>query len=399
MRLKEYRFSENSLIRYLPHSIKQLLKMGRFWAQLCLDLPRCTVQLFVLRPRAEILLCIASPASIGGTELQVAKIGAFLMEQRRPVCILITGAFPSDKEHLFLARLKSRNIPYLYMGRLGPFFIRYTAYLLKQFQATSCHFFNPSSTSLIQAAKEANLKIFYWETGLPSPDPWWDPIRPFIQSIDCVVGISQTSLRQFCHLFPFKGQSAVCYSLIDPPVFPYKKKHASADELKIIYFGRIYHLKGIYVLLEAFRKLLLTHPFAQLTYVGEGPDKKNLLQQAVGLPIYLMNFEKKRSIYELLTDFDLFCLPSFSEGTPCSILEAMAVGLPIVSTKVGGIPELIEEGTSGLLVAPNDIMALTQALKLCAESPSLRQQLGARARLRYQNHFSSLENLSKICSL
>jgi colanic acid/amylovoran biosynthesis glycosyltransferase len=77
---------------------------------------------------------------------------------------------------------------------------------------------------------------------------------------------------------------------------------------------------------------------------------------------------------------DAFCLPSFAEGVPVVLMEAMATALPVVATRIAGIPELIEDGESGLLVAPARSDELADALTRLAGSPELRSQLGQRGR-------------------
>ncbi len=76
----------------------------------------------------------------------------------------------------------------------------------------------------------------------------------------------------------------------------------------------------------------------------------------------------------------MFCLPSHHEGVPLSVLEAMAAGVPVVATRVGGIPEVVEDGVSGLLVAPRDPAALELALRSVLEDPQLAQRLRAGGR-------------------
>ena len=81
-------------------------------------------------------------------------------------------------------------------------------------------------------------------------------------------------------------------------------------------------------------------------------------------------------------------LPSDSEGLPLSVLEAMAHGIPIVASNVGGIPEIIEHGTHGLLVPPANPMALAAAIRRLVEDPALRRDLGETARARASGEFS-----------
>lgn len=349
------------------------------------------------------LLCIDSPISVGGTEFQVNKFAEYLTQFGLQPLVVILGSVREKKKHLFLHRLKKHNIPYLFFGSLATsrssFLKKWVIRVLKNLQATHCHCFNPKSTLLAPLAKEAHLKVLYMETGLPAQDRWWAPLFPHLSSIDQLIAISQMSKDHFYSLFQYQGPSTIVYSLIDTPPAHLARKN-KAKELHIVYFGRIYHQKGVHVLLEAFRELLLHFPSSQLTFIGEGPDEKGLQQNAFGWNIqknvHFVGFKTKESLFEQLTGFNLFCLPSFTEGSPCSILEAMSMGLPILASSVGGIPELIEDGRSGLLVPPKDPKSLFDALLQLAKDPDLRETLGQNGLKRYQNTFAKQPNLLQL---
>jgi glycosyltransferase involved in cell wall biosynthesis len=89
-----------------------------------------------------------------------------------------------------------------------------------------------------------------------------------------------------------------------------------------------------------------------------------------------------------MQSLDLFVLPSFAEGTPNSVIEAMAAGLPVVATRVGGLPDLVTDQT-GILVDPGDAKALARALAQLANDRALRERMGHAARRRYELLFSS----------
>ena len=86
-------------------------------------------------------------------------------------------------------------------------------------------------------------------------------------------------------------------------------------------------------------------------------------------------------------DADVFCLPSFAEGIPVVLMEAMALGRPVVTTRIAGIPELVEDGVSGLLVAPGHVEELVEALEALATDPERRRELGERGRERVLAEF------------
>jgi glycosyltransferase involved in cell wall biosynthesis len=123
--------------------------------------------------------------------------------------------------------------------------------------------------------------------------------------------------------------------------------------------------------------------------VGTGPDRPQLEGEisALGLSDRVRLAGERHDIPELLATADVFVLPSRSEGLPVSVLEAMAAGLPVVASRVGGVPELVQDGKTGLLVEPGDPEQLAGALGRLAADRRLRHRLGARGRARAQQAF------------
>ncbi|MDP2933120.1 MAG: glycosyltransferase family 4 protein [bacterium] len=150
----------------------------------------------------------------------------------------------------------------------------------------------------------------------------------------------------------------------------------------VVTVADFYPAKGLYSLVEAAREVLKKFPDAVFVLIGRiGPDYKKV-KQAICQDRLAPNFI-------LLTDLpaaapylkaaDLFVLPSVKEGLPYVILEAAAAGLPIVATKVGGIPEIITDRSNGLLVPPADPKSLARAIDELLSSPELAQKFGRKA--------------------
>ena len=116
--------------------------------------------------------------------------------------------------------------------------------------------------------------------------------------------------------------------------------------------------------------------------MGAGPDDASLRQRVSqfddpGTVVFEgpVNHDRIRALYDAA---DLFCIPSFAEGIPIVLMEAMASGIPCVTTQIAGIPELIRTGIDGLLVAPSDLDGLTDALAALMDDQALRDRLSKR---------------------
>ncbi len=157
--------------------------------------------------------------------------------------------------------------------------------------------------------------------------------------------------------------------------------------------GTVAHLspeKGHRTLLEAAARVLSRFPDVHFILVGEGELMSTLKARVKELDIEKkVTFTGFRSDSEaLMKHFDIFCLPSISEGLSSAILVAMASSLPVVATQVGGIPELVVAGETGILVPPGDIAQLADGLCKVIESPQLQEKMGCAGRQRIEEQFT-----------
>jgi glycosyltransferase involved in cell wall biosynthesis len=150
--------------------------------------------------------------------------------------------------------------------------------------------------------------------------------------------------------------------------------------------------KGLSVLLEAMAHLKQEagKPICQLLIVGEGPAEEKLraLSEQFGIASHVVFAGKRRDIPHLLSLMDVFVLPSLYEGFGIAILEAMAAGKPVVASRVGGIPEFVVSGESGLLVQPGDSVALVAAIRRLLAQPEQAKALGRRGQQHVRKHYS-----------
>jgi glycosyltransferase involved in cell wall biosynthesis len=162
--------------------------------------------------------------------------------------------------------------------------------------------------------------------------------------------------------------------------------HGGGRPPRLITVGRLAAPKDPLTLVRALARV--HEPFTA-RIVGEGPDRPAVeaaIREA-GLVDTVELMGDRGDVPQLLADSDVFVLSSRSEGAPLSILEAMAAGLPVVASAVGGVPELVEDGVTGVLVPPEDPAALAAALVRLLADRELRRRLGCAGRERVRDRF------------
>lgn len=165
--------------------------------------------------------------------------------------------------------------------------------------------------------------------------------------------------------------------------------------------GRLVQLKNHHRMINVFAELKAEHPGLHLAIVGDGERRTALQAQvaSLGLQDSVTLLGHHPNVSQLLPAFDIFALPSQTEGLSIALLEACASELAIVATAVGGNPEIIKDGQTGLLVPPDDNTALAQSIRRLLDSPTLRRKLGQQAREWVSTHASdaALEEAYERC--
>lgn len=160
--------------------------------------------------------------------------------------------------------------------------------------------------------------------------------------------------------------------------------------------GRLESVKGQAYLLECLALLRDQGVAFRCVLIGDGPERDALVEQVARLQllesVWFAGF--RREVPAWLAAIDVLVIPSRWEGLPMALLEAMALGKPVVAHAVGGIPDVVRDGQEGLLVSPRHPEQMVQALARLLGDVPLRQQMGARAQARVRAHFSA-ESLSR----
>jgi glycosyltransferase involved in cell wall biosynthesis len=225
-----------------------------------------------------------------------------------------------------------------------------------------------------------------------------------------VVAVSEAAATVLRETYPAQAAKvSVIHNGIEPaaPARPREETRATlgldpSDPIPVgIIVARIDTLKGHDTLLHALAQLPLTTPPVTLLIAGDGAERAAMERLATELGITqqarFLGF--RTDVRDLLAASDFFVLPSRLEGLPLSVLEAMAHGLPVIATPVGGTPEVIPDPRYGLLTPVDDVPALAAVLARLASDPALRQELGEAGRRRVAEAFSFAAMTSRYDAL
>jgi glycosyltransferase involved in cell wall biosynthesis len=162
------------------------------------------------------------------------------------------------------------------------------------------------------------------------------------------------------------------------------------DDFVVLLVARLDYLKDHATALRTLHRVAAQRPNVRLVLAGEGPERTAIEQQIaeLGLGGQVRLLGLRKDVARLLKATDLFLLTSISEGIPLTVIEAMAAGLPVLATRVGGLAELVEDGQTGFLAPARDDVTLADRLLQLAADPDLRQQFGQHGKERAQALFT-----------
>jgi glycosyltransferase involved in cell wall biosynthesis len=230
-------------------------------------------------------------------------------------------------------------------------------------------------------------------------------LRQKVEAADRVVCISQFARSQLMRLTaPAQwAKLQLCRLGVDPTRFVPTTSARAAGPVRLLSVGRLAPAKGQLLLVQACAQLESEGLSFDLTMVGEGPDRTRL-EQAVQHHrltgrVHFTGALNQAEVRAELARADAFVLPSLAEGIPVVLMEAMASGVPCVTSPVNGIPELIDHGHSGLLATPGDAQALADQLRrLIADAP-LRRRLALAGRAKVERAFHLADNVARLADI
>lgn len=190
---------------------------------------------------------------------------------------------------------------------------------------------------------------------------------------------------------------------VEPEAFASRDRAEPSASFSVLTVARLEPRKGVAVLLDALERLRADGLDIRLTIAGDGPDRVALeavvARRGLEAAVTMLGTVDQETVRRLCREADAFCLPSLAEGVPVVLMEGMAAGLPVIATRIAGIPELVEHEETGLLVAPGSAEELAAALARLESDGALRRSLGEAGRERVRADYdvaNSAERLERI---
>jgi glycosyltransferase involved in cell wall biosynthesis len=250
---------------------------------------------------------------------------------------------------------------------------------------------------------------FGYSLTVHGPDEFYDAERQLlaqkIAAADFICCISSFARSQMMKHSPYRHWHKFIVSPlgVDPERFAPRPFRTAPDPFEILCVGRLTPAKGQHLLIDAVARLARQGRRVRLRLVGNGPDGATLRRHSAKMEspecvVFegAVNQDRIRTFYAAA---DVFCLPSFAEGVPVVLMEAMAMEIPCVTTHIAGIPELIRDGIDGWLVAPSDLDGLVEALARLMDDAALRERMGKSGRARVMERYVLRRSVERLAAV
>jgi glycosyltransferase involved in cell wall biosynthesis len=352
--------------------------------------------------------------SVGGAEVLAARIARRLDGPYRVVFACLDELGTLGRE------LRKQGLPIHVIGRGSGFDLgcaRRLARLLRQEQVrlVHAHQYTPFFYAVASGWFRRRPPVLFTEHGRWFPDyPRRKRIvfnRLMLRRGDRVVGVGQAVCRALVENEGIPARRVgLIYNGIDLPAFDRRQVDRTSlraeigcarRDLVIMQVARLDHLKDHGTALRTLERVVRRRPDARLVLIGQGPERASIVAEACrrNLDPYVRFLGLRTDVARLLPAADMFLLTSISEGIPLTLIEAMAARLPVVSTDVGGVPEVVEHGVTGLLASSGDDAALAEAVLKLADCGDLAHSLGQAGAERAARLFSEEQMMSNYAEL
>jgi glycosyltransferase involved in cell wall biosynthesis len=264
------------------------------------------------------------------------------------------------------------------------------------------HFANPAATVAMIAACYGTVSF---SMSIHGPDIFYNIdnnlIAEKIKRASKIRCISHFCKSQLIRIVPYSywNKFHIIRCGVDISKFTPAKRSENAIPI-ILCVGRLVPAKGQHILLEAGALLKRRGIKYIMTFIGDGPDRESLESLAKDLNIndsVTFTGALGQDLVKISYDTaDLFVLPSFAEGVPVVLMEAMAKEIPCITTRITGIPELIDDNIDGMLIAPSDAVTLADKIESLLSDKELQKKIGMNARKKVANMYDLEKNCNKM---
>lgn len=265
------------------------------------------------------------------------------------------------------------------------------------------HFVSASATVAMLAAQLVGIPFSYT---LHGPTDFFEPLRWKIGTktahaafVACISHYCRAQAMVFSDPTHWSKLHIVRCG-VTPTLYARPRPDRPAEPVELLFVGRLARVKGLLVLFEALAQIT-KGPTLRLTVAGDGPERTFLEEAArpLGDRVRFTGYLSQDAVADRLATADIFVLPSFAEGVPVVLMEAMAAGVPVIATRVAGVSELVEEGVSGLLVPAGDSESLARALADLAAEPARRSAMGRAGRAKVNAEFDIESAATRLLGL
>ena len=309
----------------------------------------------------------------GAERMVVSLVSGLDRDRFEPAVVSLYDAFPAG----FEAELEERGIPVWHLGKRPGLDLRMYPRLMKVFRDFKPAVVHTHSYVLRYTWPVTKAAKVHTVHNLASKEVDFTGRlihRAAFRTGVAAVAVGGEVARSFREFYGFEPAATILNGIETPRCSARQQWRAAngfgEDDVLIVSVARLDPQKNPLGLIEAFARAGC--PRCHLLMVGDGSLRCSAPR------VHFLGV--RTDVAEILSSADIFALASHWEGTPLSVMEAMAAGLPVVATRVGGVPELVEHGTTGLLVAPGDMQSFAAALAAVARDPQRRRELGEAAR-------------------